>query len=238
MPRVVRRARARQTARARRGGGRVQSGIGSSRDTTATTTAFSPRRRYVDVHGFEIRCRRKRSSSHCGLRGGRPVSKSQPSNGTFDGRNARVRQQLCASPGALLRAGRSHEGRRPAGREDQPAAGGAARRQPGAARVQRRSVRSWPATRSRRARSRSRSRTPAISSAGSSRSWATVGRSCWARSSAPTGGGATSSSRDPGARRSRAAATDAPPSAPCCASTWSARRWRRSAFPPRARSRS
>lgn len=57
--------------------------------------------------------------------------------------------------------------------------------------------------------------TPAISSADSSRSSATVGPSCWARSSARTDCGATSSSRALDARRFRVAATDAPRLAPC-----------------------
>ena len=51
-----------------------------------------------------------------------------------------------------------------------------------------------------------------------------------------TASAATSSSRAPVRRRSRAAATAAPRSARCCANTSSARRWRRSAFRPRARS--
>ena len=93
--------------------------------------------------------------------------------------------------------------------------------------------RCWSATRSRPARSRSRSLTPAISSADSSRSSATVGPFSWARSSARTASGAISSSRAPDARRSRVAATDAPRLAPSCASTSSARRWRRWAYPPR-----
>ena len=49
--------------------------------------------------------------------------------------------------------------------------------------------------------------------------------------------GATSSSRARARRRSRAAATAARRWGRCCANTSSARRWRRSAFRPRARSR-
>ena len=47
---------------------------------------------------------------------------------------------------------------------------------------------------------------------------------------------ATSSSRAPDRPRFRAAAMAARRLARCCANTWSARRWRRSAFRPRARS--
>ena len=84
-------------------------------------------------------------------------------------------------------------------------------------------------TRRRRAPSRSPRPTPGTSSATSCRSSATAARSCSARSSTGTARAATSSSRARGGRPSRAAATGGRRWGRCCASTWSARRWRRSA---------
>ena len=102
------------------------------------------------------------------------------------------------------------------------------------------SSRAWPflpAMRRRPAASRLRWPMRGISSGNSCRCSATAARCCSAKSSAAMACGATFSSRARGRRRFPGAATGVRRSVRCCANTSSARRWRRLAFPLRARSR-
>ena len=137
-------------------------------------------------------------------------------------------------PDELFRAGGADAGGRAAADQAEPAARGPTRPRSGLARRARRASKCWPGSGFPTAPSRSRWPMPATSSATSCRSSAMAAPSCSARSIDGDGVRRDIQLKGSGRRPSRAAAMAAPRSGRCCANTSSARRWRRSAFRPRA----